>query len=154
MVTPEYLKPFEGPEAGLSPKAEEMYRLLLRNQKEGVPEKMIGHGLIKELGKLVKSGQGKVRIDTGYISKFYSDYIRNNVKEQPYFATAIVLTVFNELEEHGKSYGGLSSEIMMGVLEGIRKPIKTDKEEVHIQISVYENPRRFGIETNTIVPAE
>jgi hypothetical protein len=154
MKTPKYLKHISGPEEGLSPKAEELYKMLIRNHKDGIPVKMVGEGMMKELGKLVKTSRGKVRINTSYISQFYSDYIRKNIEEQPYFATSIVLTVFGEIEDHEKSYGSVCEEIMLGVLKGLQEPIKSDREEVRIKIAVYKNPRRFGIETETIVPAE
>lgn len=154
MKRPEYLNPVDGPETGLSPKAEGLYKLLLRNHKDGVPAKMVGDDMLKELGNLVKKKRGKVRINAEYISRFYSDYIRKNIEEQPDLATGIVRSVFDDTEIHMKRYGGLAEGIFLGVLKGIQKPIKSGRDEIQIQISVYEKPRRFGIEVNTIVPAE
>ncbi len=154
MKRPKYLKPIDGPEKELSPKASEFYNTLLRNHKDGVPAKMVGDSILKELGGLVKTKRGKVRINTEYISQFFADYVRKNIEERPYLATGIVLSVLGDIQHYRERYGDLSEKIFLGIMEGIQKPIKIGKEEVIVKIAVYENPPRMGVDTQTIVPAD
>ena len=129
-----------------SPKALRYYKLLLAKSKEGMPYDMLGDNLLGELGELIEVKDGRVYPDMRFIAYFFEKTVRARIGEEPSQAQAIVLDVFNQIEDIGPN--PLAERIFYGLLKAIDDPISLDGEETEIEIIMDENTKRFEIVTN------
>jgi len=128
-------KPFEDDKV-FSPMASAFYRSNIGNRK-GVPRKMVGDSLLRELGGLVYEKDGNVYVNEDPISQFYEKWIKDKIRETPDRADNVVNYVLGLNEENRERYGELAHRVMYGLFLAMDSPIETGcgTVEVHLLFS-------------------
>ena len=124
-----------------------LYELIVREHKNGVPASIVGKPARDEMGKLVEERDGKIYPDKRFIAHYYETEIRDAIQEAPYLAAGVIFSAFEHAERLGPCDVG--ERIMYGLFRAIREPVPFGNEQVEITISVNEETKKFIVDAST-----
>jgi len=127
--------------------AADLYEMIVKEHKTGVPSSMVGKPARDEMGELVEEKEGKLYPDKRFIAHYYETEIRDAIQEAPYLAAGFIFSALNHAERLGAP-SDVGERIMYGLFRAIREPIPFGSEHVKITISVNEETKKFIVDTS------